>query len=62
MPPHYEQVIQFADTTRNDFGEIRKNRPANTAEIKMALDGFLNNCKFQNIIINKGYIDALGLQ
>jgi endoglucanase len=62
MPPHYEQVIQFADTTRNDFGEIRKNRPTNTAEIKMALDGFLNNCKFQNIIINKGYTGALGLQ
>ncbi|MDB5275421.1 MAG: glycoside hydrolase family 5 protein [Ferruginibacter sp.] len=62
MPPHYEQVIQFADTTRSDFGDVRKNRPTNAAEIKMALEGFLNNCKFQHTIINKSYIEALGLR
>lgn len=61
MSPHYGQVIQFADTTRSNFDEIRKVRPTNATEIKMALDGFLNNCTFSNSIINKEYIKALGL-
>ncbi len=62
MPQYYNQVIQFADTTRNNFGEIRKVRPANIEEVKVALEGFLTNCKFENCIPNKGYINALGLK
>ena len=62
MPQYYKQVIQFADTTRSNFGEIRKVRPANIEEVKAALEGFLNNCKFENCIPNKGYINALGLK
>ena len=62
MPQFYEQVIQFADTTRSSFDEIRKVRPVKAAEIKTAMEGFLNNCQFKNCTINKGYIKALGLK
>ncbi len=62
MPQFYEQVIQFADTSRSSFDEIRKARPVNAAEIKTAMEGFLVNCQFKNCMINKGYIKALGLK
>ena len=62
MPPFYEQVIQFADTSRSNFEEIRKARPINAAEIKTAMEGFLTNCQFKNCIVNKGYVKALGLK
>ncbi len=62
VPKYYDQVIKFADTTRSDFGLIRKNRPVNSEEIKAAMEGFLNNCKFENCIKNNGYITALGLK
>ena len=62
MPQFYDQVIQFADTTRSSFDEIRKVRPVKAAEIKTAIEGFLTNCQFKNCTVNKGYIKALGLK
>jgi hypothetical protein len=62
MPQFYDQVIQFADTSRSSFDEIRKVRPVNAGEIKTALEGFLTNCQFKNCTVNKGYIKALGLK
>ena len=62
MPQFYERVIQFADTSRSSFDEIRKVRPTNAAEIKTAMEGFLTNCQFKNCIVNKGYIKALNLR
>ena len=62
MPQFYDQVIQFADTTRSSFDEIRKVRPVKAAEIKTAMEGFLTNCQFKNCTVNKGYIKALALK
>ncbi|MDP9229970.1 MAG: glycoside hydrolase family 5 protein, partial [Bacteroidota bacterium] len=59
-PDYYDSVKVYADTPKNNFEDIRKHRPANTAEIKKALDGFLENCLFKNCIQNTGYIKALG--
>ncbi len=61
IPDYYKQIIEYADTARNDFAAIRKLRPKNIDQVKKALEGFLNNCQFQNCTPNKGYIDALGL-
>ncbi len=60
-PAFYEQVIQFADTARSSFDEIRKVRPVNNKEVMAAMDGFINNCTFKNCTVNKGYLKALGL-
>lgn len=59
-PENYDEVIQFADTSRNTFEEIRNTRPKNDNLIKAALDGFINNCLFKNCTPNSGYIKALG--
>jgi hypothetical protein len=60
IPQYYDQVIQFADTTRKSFEDIRNTRPKNTEEIEAALNGFLENCRFKNCMPNEGYIKALG--
>ena len=61
-PEYYDQVIAFSDTARNSFELVRKARPTNEAEIKKALDGFLDNCLFRNCNPNRGYIEALNFK
>lgn len=62
VPDYYKAVIQYADTPRFTFGEIRDAMPANKGEVKLALEAFLNNCKFENCVSNQGYIKALGFK
>ena len=62
IPTAYDSVMRFADTARISFEAIRKTRPANQQQVKQALDGFLQNCLFQNCKPNKGYIEALGFK
>lgn len=59
-PVNYDSVITYANTPKNNFEDIRKNRPADAAAIKKAMDDFLENCSFKNCIPNVGYIKALG--
>ncbi len=61
-PMYYDSVIAYADTLRSTFGDVRKTRPKNISDIKKALDGYLENCKFKNCVQNKGYIKALGFK
>jgi endoglucanase len=60
VPEYYDQVIQYAETPKKNFEEIRKARPKDIEQIRKALRGFLLNCKFENCKPNKGYIEALG--
>jgi len=62
VPSYYDEVIQYADTARNSFEKIRNARPKNAEEIKQALNGFLENCRFKNCTPNTGYITALGFK
>ena len=57
----YDKIIDYTEKPRSDFDAIRKAAPESRAEIKTALNGFLNNCKFENCKPNKGYLTALGL-
>ena len=59
MPEGYDKIIDYAEKNRQDFDAILKLAPANREEIKKVLYGFLNNCKFENCRINKGYVKAL---
>ncbi|MDB5009799.1 MAG: glycosyl hydrolase family 5, partial [Mucilaginibacter sp.] len=61
MPADYEKVIEYTEKTRTTFEDIRKAAPANREQIKAAIYGILNKCKFENCTQNKGYITALGL-
>jgi aryl-phospho-beta-D-glucosidase BglC (GH1 family) len=62
VPQFYDEVMHFADTSRNSFEKIRNTRPQNSAEVQQAFNGFLENCQFKNCIPNKGYISALGFK
>jgi aryl-phospho-beta-D-glucosidase BglC (GH1 family) len=59
VPQYYDEVIAYAAANRTSFEDMRKAKPANIDEIKQALNGFLENCKFENCTPNKGYVDAL---
>lgn len=61
-PAGYDSVIAYANTAKKNFEDIRTNKPADIEEIKKALDGFLENCRFKNCIQNTGYIKALGFK
>ena len=60
VPDGYDQVKNFADTTRITFADLRNVRPENMTLVKSALDQFLENCLFENCYGNRGYIEALG--
>jgi endoglucanase len=62
VPANYSQVIEYAEKPRSDFAEIRKAAPADRAQIKKALYDFINNSKFENCRVNKGYVGALGFK
>jgi endoglucanase len=61
MPAGYDKVVQYAETPRISFEDIRKAAPANREEIKKALFEMIENSRFENCTPNKGYIDGLGL-
>ena len=61
-PASYDSVISYAEKNRSNFEMIRAARPKDMQQIKMALDQYLNNCRFKNCTPNKGYISALGLK
>lgn len=62
IPQYYDSIMAYADTAKRNFADIRNLRPKNSEQIQKAMDGFLENCQFQNCIINSSYIAALGLQ
>lgn len=62
MPAGYEQVIDYTEKPRATFADIRKAAPENREELIKALNGFLENCKFENCHPNKGYMQALGFK
>jgi aryl-phospho-beta-D-glucosidase BglC (GH1 family) len=61
-PETYQMVIDFADTTRTTYEQIRKVSPVDKKSAQQALDGFLENCLFKNCTGNKGYLEALGFK
>jgi len=62
IPEFYDQIIAYAETPKKNFEEIRKARPRDIDQIRKALQGFLNNCRFEHCKPNVGYIEALGFK
>jgi hypothetical protein len=59
-PEGWDKVIAFSEAPRATFKEIREARP-DQQEAWQAMQGFIENSKFKNNVIQKGYINALGL-
>jgi aryl-phospho-beta-D-glucosidase BglC (GH1 family) len=62
VPENYDKVIAFAESPRSSFEEIRKATPKDREAIKKALYDFINNSRFENCRVNKGYVGALGFK
>ncbi len=60
QPENWDLVINFTEAPRSSYSEIREARP-DQETIRKALNEYLENCRFENNIINENYIRALGL-
>ncbi len=57
----WEEIIKYAETQKKNFEEIRHAKPDRVI-VKKALSDLLENIKFKNCKINKGYLRALGIE
>ena len=57
----WEEIINYAETPKHNFEEIRKSKPTKDV-IQKALSDLLENIKFKNCIVNNGYLKALGIK
>jgi aryl-phospho-beta-D-glucosidase BglC (GH1 family) len=60
-PENWQMIVDFAESQRGSFSEIREARPDQEGTKKAMLE-FLDNCRFSNCIKNEGYIRAMGME
>lgn len=60
VPENWDLVVQFTESQRGNFNEIRTARPDQEL-VKKAMKQFLENCKLKNCSENEGYIKAMAL-
>lgn len=60
-PKDYHLISAYAKSNRSSFAEIRKNKPESD-KVQLALNEFLENCKYENCFFNAGYIEALNFK
>ncbi len=61
MPGQYDSLKNFAEGPRTSYDDIRKNH-LNPVLTKSILKEYLINIRFENCIINKEYLRALGIK
>ncbi|MBN8704226.1 MAG: cellulase family glycosylhydrolase [Bacteroidetes bacterium] len=60
-PADWDLIVNFAESDRSTFENIRKNRP-DQKKVREILKELLENCKAENATVNQGYVKALGLK
>ncbi|MFD1314039.1 glycoside hydrolase family 5 protein [Namhaeicola litoreus] len=60
-PKDYHFISDFAKSNRSSYAEIRKNKP-DSDKVQLALNEFLENCKYENCFVNTGYTKALNFK
>lgn len=61
MPEEWEEVVRFAEGPHHTFAEIREAKP-DRAKAQMALDKFIEQCRFENCTPQEGYIASMGMK
>ena len=61
QPENWDKVIEFTESPRNGFDEIRKARPDQEL-VKKAMLQLIENCKYKNCKVNEGYVKAMGMK
>jgi hypothetical protein len=59
-PEGWDEIVSFTQADRSSFSAIREARPSQE-NARRALLQLLENCKYENVLPNPGYIGALGL-
>jgi hypothetical protein len=57
----WEEIIKYAETPKKNFEEIRNAKPDREI-VRKALSDLLENTKFKNCEVNRGYLKALGVK
>ena len=60
-PKYWNMIVEFTLQDNSSFAKILKNRPSQDT-VRMSMDELIQNMKFSNCKINKGYIEALGMK
>lgn len=60
-PENWDKVIEFTESPRTGFDEIRKARPDQEL-VKKAMLQLIENCKYKNCKVNEGYVKAIGMK
>ena len=60
-PDNWDKIIDFVESPRSNYDEIRKARP-DQEMAKKAMLQFIENCRFENCSKNAGYIKAMGME
>jgi aryl-phospho-beta-D-glucosidase BglC (GH1 family) len=60
-PEEWQLIIDFSETPRSTYKEIREARP-DQEKARKAMNDFIEACKFRNCIPQEGYIQSLRLQ
>lgn len=58
VPDHWEEVVAFVESPRTTYKETREARPSQEVA-RQALLSLIENCRFENCVVNTGYVDAL---
>jgi hypothetical protein len=61
QPENWDKVIEFTESPRTGFDEIRKARPDQEL-VKKAMLQLIENCKFSNCKVNEAYVKAMGMK
>lgn len=61
QPENWDKIIEFTQSPRNGFDEIRKARPDQEL-VRKAMLRLIENCKFSNCKVNEGYVRAMGMK
>ncbi|MFY9151860.1 MAG: glycoside hydrolase family 5 protein [Prolixibacteraceae bacterium] len=61
QPENWEKIIEFTQSSRNGFDEIRKARP-DQEMVKKAMLEMLENSKYSKCTMNESYIKAMGMK
>ena len=60
-PENWAKVIEFTESPRTGFDEIRKARPDQEL-VKKTMLQLIENCKYKNCKVNEGYVKAMGMK
>lgn len=61
QPENWDKIIEFTQSSRNGFDEIRNARP-DQEMVKKAMLEMLENSKYSNCAVNETYIKAMGMK